>query len=202
MPDDVFISHSVKDQKISESIYAYLESNEIKCFMDARDLLPGKPYTVQLADAIKGSRAVVLVFSSSSDVSEAVQNEVGLARNNKIPIIPFRTENIFPHGLALFITTSQWLDAFPLPIDKYLPDLVKAIKAIIGIEEEYGTDKSEPSTLINDQDWHDIDYGEMNSWLRNRIKLLDAGKTIRGRTFVYRRNRYTSKYQRKLRDDR
>jgi hypothetical protein len=107
---DIFISHSVKDGEISHRIYTYLEAKGIKCFMDARDLVPGKPYPGQLANAIRGSHAVVLVFSSSSDVSEPVQNEVGLARNNKIPIIPVRIENVFPQELALFITTSQWLD--------------------------------------------------------------------------------------------
>ena len=133
---DIFISHSVKDGEISHRIYTYLEAKGIKCFMDARDLVPGKPYPGQLANAIRGSHAVVLVFSSSSDVSEPVQNEVGLARNNKIPIIPVRIENVFPQELALFITTSQWLDAFPPPIEKHLLKLVDAIKSHLETDQK------------------------------------------------------------------
>ena len=125
---DIFISHSVKDQEISDCLYNYLEAKGIKCFMDRRNLLPGKPYPSQLAEAIRGSQLVILVFSSSSDISEPVQNEIGLARNNRIPIIPVRIENVLPQELALFITTSQWLDAFPPPIEKHLPKLVNAVK--------------------------------------------------------------------------
>lgn len=204
---DIFISHSVKDGEISHRIYTYLEAKGIKCFMDARDLVPGKPYPGQLANAIRGSHAVVLVFSSSSDVSEPVQNEVGLARNNKIPIIPVRIENVFPQELALFITTSQWLDAFPPPIEKHLPKLVNAIKACLGPTgkgEEATPSRSEPqpqprtTSIITDQDWHDIEYNDLTNWVKGKVKLLDSGKTISGKTFYYRRNRYTGKYQRKL----
>lgn len=206
---DIFISHSVKDGEISHRIYTYLENKGIKCFMDARDLLPGKPYPSQLAEAIIGSRVVVLVFSSSSDISEPVQNEIGLARNNKIPIIPVRVENIFPQELALFITTSQWLDAFPSPIEKHLPKLVNAIKS--HLETKQRSDKITPNTtltgsqspqrnidVITDQDWHDVDYNDLARWVKEKSKLLDAGKTISGRTFFYRRNRYTGRYERKL----
>lgn len=206
---DVFISHSVKDSELSHRIYAYLEAKGIKCFMDARDLLPGKPYPGQLAGAIKDSRAVVLVFSSNSDISEPVQNEIGLARNNKIPIIPVRIEDVFPQELALFITTSQWLDAFPLPIEKHLPKLVNAIKA--HLETKLKSEEITPTLtgsqppqknidVITDQDWHDIDYNDLTNWLKGKSKLLDTGKTISGKTFLYRRNRYTGKYQRKLKN--
>ena len=87
---DIFISHSVKDQETSDCLYNYLEAKGIKCSMDTRSLLPGKSFPSQLAEAIRGSRVVVLVFSSSSDSSGPVQNEISLARNNKIPIIPIR----------------------------------------------------------------------------------------------------------------
>lgn len=207
MPHNVFVSHSFKDQEISDCIYTYLESKGIKCFMDTRDLVPGKPYPVQLSNALRESRAVVLVFSSSSDSSEPVQNEIGLARNNKIPIIPVRIENVLPHELALFITTSQWLDGFPPPIERHLPKLVKAIKAHletkqkeeavpIGTSSQSQQDKF--NNMITDQDWHDIEYKALTSWVKGKIKLLDAGKVIRGKTFLYRRNRNSSKYQRRL----
>lgn len=195
MTYDVFISHSVKDQEISDCIYSHLKAEGIKCFMDSRNLIPGTSYPSQLANAILRSRAVILIFSSNSDVSLPVQNEVGLARNNKIPIIPVRIENVLPHELALFITTSQWLDVFPLNVEKNLPKLIKAINAIKGTEEEEGE-----NTVIKDYYWHDITKDEIKPWLENKIKLLNAGKIIIGRTFLYRRNENTGQYQRKLKD--
>jgi len=130
MSHNVFISHSAKayDQKAAEQVYDYLVNSCIECFMDSRDLVPGKPYPGQITKAITNSSIILLIFSSNSDNSEAVQNELGLARNNKIPIIPLRIEDVFPVELALFITTSQWLDAFPPPIENHLQKLVSAIR--------------------------------------------------------------------------
>ncbi len=77
MDHAVFISHSVKDedQKAANTVYDYLESVGIKCFMDKRDLIPGGLFPEQLAKAVRESQVVVLVFSSDSDASRAVQNE-------------------------------------------------------------------------------------------------------------------------------
>jgi len=108
----VFISHSVKDndQEVANRVYDYLERNGIKCFMDIRDLVPGKPYPEQITSAIEQSRVIVLVFSANSDSSAAVQNELAIATNGRISIIPLRIENVMPKGLAFFISTPQWLE--------------------------------------------------------------------------------------------
>jgi hypothetical protein len=210
MPHDAFISHSVKDQEVSDCIYSYLEARGINCFMDTRDLIPGKSYPTQLIDAIKGSRVVVLVFSSNSDASDAVQAEVGIAKNDKIPIVPVRIENLFPHGLALFIATSQWLDAFPPPIETHLPKLVSAIGTHLDakpIDQRslppatvVHSQPSAISAVIADREWHVVDYDHLTDWARNRSKALDSGKVIVGKTFLYRRDRDSGKYQRRLRE--
>jgi hypothetical protein len=210
MPHDAFISHSVKDQEVSDCIYSHLEAKGIKCFMDTRDLIPGKSYPTQLTDAIKGSRVVVLVFSSNSDTSDAVQAELGIARNDKIPIVPVRIENLFPHGLALFIYTSQWLDAFPPPIETHLSKLVSTIgkhldanpldqRSLPPAAVVY-SQPSELGAVIADREWHDVDYGHLADWARKRSKALDSGKIIVGKTFLYRRDRDSGKYQRRLRE--
>jgi hypothetical protein len=178
--------------------------------MDTRDLIPGKSYPTQLTDAIKGSRVIVLVFSSNSDASEAVQNEVGLARNCKIPIIPVRVENVVPHALALFITTSQWLDAFPPPVETHLHKVAGAVKTHIEAKQidqhvvpsSAGSilQPSATSGVIADQEWHDIDYGDLTDWVKVRAKVLDSGKVVVGKTFLYRLNHFTGRYQRRLRE--
>ena len=130
MQHTVFISHSVKDvdKDAAERVYSYLVRNGIRCFMDTKDLIAGKQYHIQLAEAVKASNIVVLILSSNSDSSEAVGNEIAIARNNRISIIPLRIEDIIPDKLAFFLTTSQWIDAFPPPIENHLPKLVDAIK--------------------------------------------------------------------------
>ena len=95
MGHTVFVSHSVKDedQRAANAVYDFLEGIGIKCFMDKRDLVPGGRFPEQLAKAVRESRVVVLVFSSNSDVSSAVQNEMAIAASGKIPVIPLRIEN-------------------------------------------------------------------------------------------------------------
>jgi len=215
MKHSVFISHSVKDndQEVANHVYDYLDKNGIKCFMDKRDLVPGKLFPEQLSRAIEDSRVVVLVFSANSDVSDAVQNEIAIARNSKIPIIPVRIEDVMPKKLAFFIMAPMWLDAFPPPVEKYLPRLLDAIKQHLQQEqigqepEQTGIVKSESTVTrrqgwIKDDRWHDIDRKDLSPWALKRIKELDSGKQISGQTFMYRRNRYTGKYERRLKPQR
>src|SRR4030042_6139864 len=129
MKHTVFISHSVKDndQEAANRIYDFLAEKGIKCFMDKRDLVPGKSFPDQLTKAIEESCVFVLVFSANSDISDAVQNETAIASNSRIPIIPVRIEDLMPKRLAFFIMAPMWLDAFPPPIDRHLSKLVDAI---------------------------------------------------------------------------
>ena len=53
--------------------------------------------------------------------------------------------------------------------------------------------------LIKDHKWHDIDYGALKVWVKKRKDRLDAGEELKGKTFSYRLNRRTSKYQVRLR---
>jgi len=208
MSPQVFICHSVKDkdQQAADIIYDYLTNNGIEPYMDKRNLIPGIPYPTQLTQAIKESNIIVLVLSTNSDSSEPVLNEVTLARANKRRIIPVRIEEIIPQGLALFLTATQWLDAFPPPIQNHLPKLLNAVKSNLGESgpiaspppSNVSSTPNKPPTIIRDHEWHDIEYEDLSTLAKERIKELDAGKQMTLRTFIYRRNRYTDKYQRKL----
>jgi hypothetical protein len=212
MAHDVFVSHSVKeeDQKAADTVYDYLKSNGINCFMDKKDLIPGMAFPKQLAEAIRESRIVVLVFSSNADTSEAVLAEMTIASNFKKSIIPLRIENTLPQGLVFFLATPQWLDAFPPPLEKHLPKLVGAIKkhfSIAQAEDEmpkqpdqslHGSAKILDTGWVTDYEWHDVAYSDLSQWVKGRDKELRSGKIVRGRTFLWRFNRHTLRYQKKL----
>ena len=205
---DIFISYSVKDLEVAESIRIYLEGQGKRCFMDKTGLVPGLKYPVQLRNAIKESRVFVLIFSSNSDNSDSVQSEVAIAKNYKVPIIPLRIEDTLPSELEFFIVTAQWLDAFTSPLEKHFPRLLQAVKHLLNeaveaqppepLKEEIQKPDKIKQQWIKDDKWHDIEYKDLALWIQKRIKELNSGKEIRGKTFKYRRNRYTQKYQRKL----
>jgi hypothetical protein len=149
----------------------------------------GAKYVSELGRAIRESKALLLVFSSAADSSDSVINEVTIAHNNRIPRIPLRLENVLPVNLEYVLANSLFFDVFPKPLEYYLPQLVADIRKLL--ESKQG---DEPL----DSNWYNIDKKDFSQWLSDRIKELDSGRTVVGKTFFYRRNKYTGKYQKKL----
>ena len=139
MAHEVFISYSSKDKAIADAVCAKLENNQIRCWIAPRDILPGTEYGQALVDAIKKSRAVVLVLSSNSNVSPQVMREIERAVSNGIPIIPLRIENITPsESMEYYLSSVHWLDAITPPIEQHLDKLTDTVIRIIGREVSPG----------------------------------------------------------------
>ncbi len=205
MSHDVFISFAFKDQKAADCIRAHLEGSGIKSFM-CTDLPAGTGYDEALGKAIREAKILVLVLSPNADNSHSVRNEVAIAKNRGKTIIPVRIEDFLPEKLEFSIATSLFFDAFPLPLEKHLPRLSKDIHAILNqskTPEPHPQPKPVTSAIaplpkLLPGKWYEIDYKDLNDWVKERIKVLNSGKQLVGRTFIYRKNRYTGKYERKL----
>lgn len=85
----VFISYSSIDTTIAMDICQHIENNGYTCWVAPRDEQAGTSYGLQITNAIKQSQVVVLIFSVSSNKSEHVLNEVGVAFDNDKKIVPF-----------------------------------------------------------------------------------------------------------------
>ncbi|HXE43283.1 MAG TPA: PEGA domain-containing protein [Candidatus Baltobacteraceae bacterium] len=134
MGHDVFVSHSAKDKITADAVCAVLESRGIRCWVAPRDITPGKDWGESIVDAIKGARAMVLVFSNHANTSPQIKREVERAVNKGIPIIPLRIENVVPTAsLEYFLSTPHWLDAFTPPLEKHLEHLAQVIRQIIEV---------------------------------------------------------------------
>jgi len=132
VPHTVFLSYSSKDTAIAGEMSAALEENGIRCWIAPRDIVPGKRYAEQIVDAIDGSRAFVLIFSSNSNISEHVIREVEKAVRQKIPIIPFRIENISPtKDMDYLISICQWIDAWSPPLEEHFIRLAQTLQSIL-----------------------------------------------------------------------
>jgi hypothetical protein len=94
MAHDVFISYSSIDRDSADAVCSILEENGISCWMAPRNITPGLPYTEALKDGIKSSKVFVLVYSSNSNNSAQVIQEVDRAVHNGLSIINFRLENV------------------------------------------------------------------------------------------------------------
>lgn len=208
MSHDVFISFAFKDEEAAGKIHSHLQDRGIDCFW-CKDLPGGAKYVTELGRAIRESKALLLVFSSAADSSDSVINEVTIAHNNRIPRIPLRLENVLPVNLEYVLANSLFFDVFPKPLEHYLPQLVADIRKLLEIKQgdepleqtKVSTGKSDrtPSDLrIEDSRWHEIDKKDLSQWVLSRVKELDSGRIVVARTFIYRRNKFTDKYERKL----
>lgn len=128
----VFISYSAKDQGTADAICRALETQNIKCWIASRDIPGGQRYPRAIVEAITAARVFVLIFSSYSNSSNDVANEVERAFQNEIPIIPFKVENVEPSlDMQYFLSTPQFLNAYTPPLEFHLENLVDTVTALL-----------------------------------------------------------------------
>jgi hypothetical protein len=132
MAHDVFVSHSVKDKLVADAIVARLEADSVRCWVAPRDVVPGADWGESIVNAIESSRIMILIFSRNANASPQIKREVERSVDKGVYIIPFRVDDIEPtKSLEYFISTAQWMDAFPPPLERHLETLAKTIKAIL-----------------------------------------------------------------------
>jgi hypothetical protein len=207
MSKEIFISHSSEDHTVARKVYEFLKSEGLDCFMDDYDLRPGDEFVTKIPEAIRGSSAVVLIFSTNSDNSSDVTKELELSRTEKKLIIPFRVEKLQPRGLAFILAGITWVDAFQPPIEVPLSKLAERIREILG---RSGKEPSPPLSpvwitqpwpcLVKDHQWHPIKYEHLSDFVKKNKNILETGKTLFGKHFKYRRNKYTSGYEVSLKE--
>ncbi len=133
MAHQVFISYGHQDKLVADATCARLEERGIRCWIAPRDVLPGQAYGEAISAAIRGCRALVLVFSSHANLSDHVSKEVERAVSNAIPVVPLRIENVAPTGaLDYFIGSVHWLDALTPPMEQHLERLADSVERLIG----------------------------------------------------------------------
>lgn len=135
MVHDVFISYSTKDKVTADAICHVLEENKIRCWIAPRNISSGKPYAEEIVDGIKTAKVVVLVFSSKSQASKFVNNEINIAFSTSKPILSFKIDESMPKDdLQYFLKVGHWLDAYPNPENEF-ERLVKDVSRLIGDEK-------------------------------------------------------------------
>ena len=114
----VFISHSTKDLRVAEAICGALESARIPCWIAPRDVEPGKDWASEIMNGLGASSLMVLVVSESAQESADVERELGRAAGRKIPIVPFRIDDVaLTQAFEYFLAGVHWLDARSGPLD-------------------------------------------------------------------------------------
>lgn len=135
MVHEVFISYSTSDKVTADAICHVLEENRIKCWIAPRNIHGGKPYAEEIIAGITAAKIVVLVFSSNSQASQFVNNEVKVAFSNNKPILSFKIDESMPKKeLEYYLKVNHWLEAYPNP-DEMFSTLVRDASRLIGDEK-------------------------------------------------------------------
>jgi hypothetical protein len=129
---DVFISYAKKDAAVADAVCADLEANGIQCWIAPRNIVSGTKYSQAIINGITQSQLMVLIYSAGANESNHVVAEIDRAYNKRIPIIPFRIEDVpLSTDLEYYLSTSQWLDAQDGPLQKHLPHLVETVRLLL-----------------------------------------------------------------------
>jgi len=146
-----FISHAKADEKKANAIAEGLESRGFKCWIAPRDVRAGRSYGDEIIRGIESTRSFVLVLSKASNDSAFVAREVERAVSKKKPIFAVRIANVEPApSLELFISGTQWIDAFSGGVGAHIDRLAGLLAEEEGVEPakpEAGKDRPEPRRL-------------------------------------------------------
>lgn len=126
----VFISFAFEDQQLAFDVVRALESNGMLCWIAKRDIPLGASYAKHIPVAIRNSRVMVVIVSEHSNDSDDVLNEITLARNAKVPHVPFRVDaSPLSDGFAYFFGQSVWLAREGKETPDAIAELARALKA-------------------------------------------------------------------------
>ncbi len=135
MPRDVFISYSQSDRECALELTARLEADGLSVWIAPRDVSPAADWASEILEALSAARVMVLLLSASSNISPQVRREVERAVHKQRPILPVRIEEVLPAAsLEYFLSTQQWLDAFPPPREPHFARLCSHLKSLLSLE--------------------------------------------------------------------
>jgi formylglycine-generating enzyme required for sulfatase activity/serine/threonine protein kinase len=128
----VFVSYGRGDAEMVLQISRMLEDEGASVWRDGDRILGGQYYGEEIVHAIAHSRVVLLMCSPHSLQSDNVHREVLLTwdyyHRRYIPVWLTPVMEI-PERFRYCLAGCQWIDAHSPPPEKWLPQLLKALKA-------------------------------------------------------------------------
>jgi len=179
MSTPIFISFASKDLSVARTICEALENRGFHCWISSRDIGPGENFQVAIVRAIRLAKAMILVFSGNSNISEEVKKELVLAGQNRLIVIPVRVEDVAPdEAFAYEFATRQWIDAFH-DWEHAIQRIVDQLRQVQGFAEtpEGAPPRAAASWPESPQPAHAADTGTVSS---PAISRNDAPKSRAG----------------------
>jgi hypothetical protein len=97
----VFLSHSSRDEALVEPIRAQASAIEVDVYLHELHPEPGATLSAKISEAIKSSDALIVLITPNTVVSPYVNQEIGYALGQSLPIIPLVTPGVAGEQLAM-----------------------------------------------------------------------------------------------------
>ncbi|HEY7909835.1 MAG TPA: AAA family ATPase, partial [Thermomicrobiales bacterium] len=129
----VFVSYASGDRARALPVAEALERAGIRVWIDREGIHGGANYGEEIAEAIKGAVALVLMASAASLASRNVKQEIALAWDFERPYLPLLLEPVtIPTDVRYWLTAAQWIEVLDTPAAQWLPAVLTAL-APLGI---------------------------------------------------------------------
>lgn len=156
-PEDFFISYAHDDAAdFALQLHDELEGDGFKAWVDRRDIYPGADWNAIIEKGLRQAIGVLVLLTPGSIASSVCQDEVTLAHNLKLPIIPLRLTPIKngtplpPIGhidLPLLLQRKQWVD-FTQDFDQGIAQLRPQLQRIRRESAEIRRLQAEKAELV------------------------------------------------------
>jgi Flp pilus assembly CpaF family ATPase len=87
-----FVSYSREDRDRVRALASELENKGFDVWLDVFNINPGEEWTKVLENAIKNAGAFLVILTPSAAQSQFVRNEIIMAQDEKLPIIPVKMD--------------------------------------------------------------------------------------------------------------
>ncbi|WP_370576075.1 SUMF1/EgtB/PvdO family nonheme iron enzyme [Methanomethylovorans sp.] len=180
---DVFISFAggtrSGDYNAAMTVCNFLESRGLKCWIYSRDELKGEEFEKAILDAIRNSKVLVLIYTAKTNSSHFVEIEIRHAFRCRLPIIPFKMEDVpYNSVLDFYLTSHNWLDATIPPLEFHLQKLAEDIAQLIKKDITYPPSSSPNQKILaqNKQEEQELRRKEEEEREKREKELLKAAE--------------------------
>lgn len=173
----IFISHSSIDHSFAGRLCELFEQNDIFCWIAPRDIPFGNVWSSEIADAIRGSRLMIFIYSDNSNKSTQVLREITLAEQNGVRIIAIRvSDSVCNDALNYYLSIYQWVTIKEGASDDELQAFVHQMKtSFFGDGSDDAGMKATNIDEINEEAYLDMDIN-IDDELETKFEQLFSSK--------------------------
>lgn len=130
MKYDFFISYCREDAEFVGALAKRLRAAGISIWFD-QHIDGGADWREAIVEALEDARALLIVFSSSSNGSSQLIKEIAIADDLDLPVIPVLIDKVRPRGGYLYeLATRNWITLYPAALNR-VDELVEKLKDLV-----------------------------------------------------------------------